>query len=82
MCEETDPGSGRLVKSIFKGIDIEALQHTLVYFYKLSQDQSMVKKLITICQYHSTALICLCNLRGPEVIYYSEMGECNFCISF
>ena len=70
MCEETDPGSERLVKSIFKGIDVEALQRTLVYFYKLSQDQSMVRRLITICQYHSVALKWSCNLRGPEVKLY------------
>jgi len=48
MCEETSPGTGRLVKSIFKGIDIEALHRTLVYFYKLSQDRFMVRKQIAI----------------------------------
>ena len=44
MCEETDPGTERLVQSIFKGIDVESLQRTLAYFYKLSQDRSMVRK--------------------------------------
>ena len=42
MCEETHKGTEKLVQSIFKGVDIEALHNTLVYFYKLSQDPKMV----------------------------------------
>jgi len=43
MCEETHPDTEKLVQGIFKSIDVDALQSTLVYFYKLSQDQTMVK---------------------------------------
>ena len=42
MCEETHPDTEKLVKSIFKAVDINALHRTLVYFYKFSQDQGMV----------------------------------------
>jgi len=41
MCEETHPGTEKLVQNILKTIDIDALQDTLVYFYKLSQDSEM-----------------------------------------
>lgn len=44
MCEETHTGTAKLVKSIFKGVDIDALHNTLVYFYRLSQDPQMVNK--------------------------------------
>ena len=43
MCEETDPETEKLVQNVFKNIDIDALQSTLVYFYKLSQDPMMVR---------------------------------------
>ena len=42
MCEETHTGTAKLVQSIFKGVDIDALHNTLVYFYRLSQDPQMV----------------------------------------
>ena len=42
MCEETHTEIPKLVQSIFKVVDIEALHKTLVYFYKLSQDPEMV----------------------------------------
>ena len=42
MCEETHTGTAKLVQSIYKVVDIQALHKTLVYFYKLSQDPEMV----------------------------------------
>ena len=43
MCEEIHPETAKLVQNIFKNTDTDALQSTLVYFYKLSQDLEMVK---------------------------------------
>ena len=42
MCEETHTKTAKLVKSIYKVVDLEALRKTLAYFYKLSQDPQMV----------------------------------------
>ena len=42
MCEETNQGTEKLVKGIYKAIDIAALKEVLVYFYKLSKDEYMV----------------------------------------
>ena len=43
MCEETHPETEKLVQNVFKNIDLDALQGTLVYFYKLSEDSMMVR---------------------------------------
>ena len=56
MCEETNQGTEKLVKSIYKATDIAALKEVLVYFYNLSKDEYMVGnyseyslKLIHVC---------------------------------
>ena len=56
MCEETNQGTEKLVKGIYKAIDIAALKEVLVYFYTLSKDEDMVGnyseyslKLIHVC---------------------------------
>ena len=48
MCEETHPGTEKLVKNIFKAVDINALYCTLVFFYQLSKDQGMVGNVIHV----------------------------------
>lgn len=48
MCEETHTGTEKLVQSIYKGLDIDALHSTLIYFYKLSQDPQMVGTAVQI----------------------------------
>ena len=42
MCEETHTGTAKLVQSIYKVVDLDALRKTLAYFYILSQDPKMV----------------------------------------
>ena len=52
MCEETHSGTTKLVQSISKVVDIQALHKTLAYFYKLIHDPTMVLiyfKCIAIC---------------------------------
>lgn len=56
MCEETHTGTAKLVQSIFKGVDIDALHNTLVYFYRLSQDPQMVSS----CTKLDLRFICNC----------------------
>ena len=46
MCEETHTGTKKLVLSIYKGVDIDALHKTLGYFYRLSQDPDMVNSCV------------------------------------
>ena len=43
MCEETHPETEKLVQNVFKSINLDALQDTLVYFYKLSKHPLLVK---------------------------------------
>ena len=43
MCEETHPEAEKLVQNVFKSIDMDALQGTLVYFYKLSKESMLVR---------------------------------------
>ena len=43
MCEETHPETEKLIQNVFKNIDLDALQGTLVYFYKLRKDSALVR---------------------------------------
>ena len=43
MCEETHPEAEKLVRNVFRTIDLDALQGTLVYFFKLIKDPVLVR---------------------------------------
>ena len=42
MCEETHPGTQKLVQNIHKHIDINRIHETLIYFYIIKIDPTVL----------------------------------------